>query len=125
MNRDFPDALKADGILFSAISHPSTAAAARGLAPDFREPAVDDIGGAAAAVVGIDVDGRGRAVFGAGPAFHAGVRVDDFGLAFPDSEDAVRADQFAVAAADAFIDREAEDGGVVEVPEVVHDSFLS
>ncbi len=75
------------------------------LAANFGDPAVDDIGGAAAAVVGIDVDGRGRAVFRAGPAFHAGVAVEDFRLPLADPEDAVRADQLAVAAADAFFYR--------------------
>ncbi len=80
----------------------SATAARWGLAAKSGDPAVDDIGSAAAAVVGVDVDGRSRAVFRTGAAFHAGVAVDDFGLAVLYPEYAVRADQLAVAATDAF-----------------------
>jgi len=44
------------------------------------DPAVDDIGRAAAAVVRIDINCRNRAVPGAGPAFHAGIVIKDLGF---------------------------------------------
>jgi len=56
------------------------AATSRCFARDPAKPPTDDQGGAAAAVIRIDIDGLHRAVFGAGPAFHAAVRVMYLGL---------------------------------------------
>ena len=78
-------------------------AAVRGrFVPQPGKPAVDDIGSTAAAVIGINIDGVGGAVFSTGAAFNAGVLVNDLGFVVPDSEDAVRTDQLTIAATDAF-----------------------
>lgn len=66
-------------------------------------PVVNNVGCAAAAVIRIDVDGIHRTVLGAGAAFHAAIPVDDSGFSVLNLENAVGADLFAVAAADAFI----------------------
>ena len=98
------------------------AAAGWGLAANFRNPAVDDISGTTAAVIGINVDGRGRAVFHTGTAFHTGVAVDDFGLVVLHPEDAVWTDQLAVAAADAFFKSQLQDGGIIKISETFHEN---
>jgi hypothetical protein len=90
------------GGLCKFLSSVHSATVRGSFAPYPGKPAVNDIGSTAAAVIGIYIDGVNRAVFSTGAAFHASVSVDDLGLVVPNSEDAVRADQFAVAATDTF-----------------------
>ena len=80
----------------------SATAAGRNLAPCSGNPAVNDIGSTATAIVRIYINGLGGAVLSAGATFHAGVFIGDVGFSMPDSKDAVWADQLAIAATDAF-----------------------
>lgn len=61
-------------------------------------PAVYNIGGAAATVIRVDVDGIGRTVFCTATTFHAPVLVDDSGLAILNNKHTVWTDQFTGAA---------------------------
>ena len=81
----------------------SAAASGRSCTAKPGDPAANDIGGAAAAVIWIYIDGVRRAVFGAGAALHAGVRIDKQGHFAFNLEDTVGTDQFAVTATDAFL----------------------
>ena len=81
----------------------SAVATVRGLAPDPGNPAVDDIGGTAAAIIGIYKNCAGRAIFCAGAAFHTSIGVYDFRLLLANLENPVRTYQLAVAAADTFV----------------------
>ena len=84
----------------------SATASGRCFTPKSCDPAVNDISCAAAAVIWVDVDSIRRTVFGAGTALHAGFLFDEQGFFAFNPEDTVGTDQFAVAAADAFLFRE-------------------
>ena len=81
----------------------SAAASGWSLPSKSGDPAVNDIGCAAAAIIRINIDGVCRAVFGAGAALHAGICIDEQGFFAFNPEDTVGADQFAVTATDAFL----------------------
>jgi hypothetical protein len=79
----------------------SATATRRSFASYSGNPAVNDIGSAATAIIWINIDGISRTVLSASSAFHATVSVGDLGLSIPNPENAVRTDQFAGSAADA------------------------
>ncbi len=90
------------------------------LPPDIHplQPLADQ--SVSAAGTGIDGDGCHGAVFGAGAALDAGVRVGQARFGYFEGEDAVGADLQAAAATDAEIDIEAEGRDIFKVSKVSH-----
>lgn len=92
-------------------------------APYFRDPAVDDVGRTAAAVIRVDVNSLYRAIFSACAALHAAIAVGDLGFAILDSENAVRTDRLAAAATDTFFHSQQQNCCIVQISEVFHYGF--
>lgn len=107
------------------VSRVLTTAAAYRFTHYFGDPPVNNEGGAAAPIIGVDIDSLGRAVGRAGSALHAGVEVDNPGLFPLQLEDAVRADGHAHAAADTSPLIKSQDCGAVDIPECFHLDPLS
>lgn len=81
-------------------------------------PAVDNISRAATAIIGVDINGTSRAVPGAGPAFHAGIGIKNFGLCVPQREKTMRTNRNAHSTTDTCLAFELENGHTVNVSEI-------
>jgi hypothetical protein len=87
------------------------------------DPCLDDVGGTTDA--GSYADCRSRTVCRTGPAFHAGIPINNNCFGVPHVKNCMGTDYFTHAAAGALFNIKLQGGHIIEVSEILHQSFLS
>ena len=107
------------------VGNSSTAANVNLFSSELGYPAINDICRTPAAIVGVNENCLDRTVPGTGTAFHATVVIHNLGLFVLHGKDTVGTDRCTVAATNAGLFVQFEDGSIVNISKIFHIPFSS